>query len=47
MRLDAGKMSLNSVLGSVLSLLVMAIILTYTYLKADVLINKKDVDVLK
>ena len=46
MRLDAGNESLNSVFGSLLSFLLFVVVLMFAYLKADVLWNKKDVDIL-
>ena len=46
MRLDAGKQSLNSIGGTLMSLLLVATLIFYAQLKFDVLINKKDVDVL-
>ena len=46
MRLDTGNESLKSIVGSFMSLILIGILLLFTYLKADVLINKKDVDVL-
>lgn len=46
MRLDSGNGSLKSIVGSLMSLILLGVLLLFTYLKADVLINKKDVDVL-
>ena len=46
MRLDTGNVSLKSIAGSLMSLILIGVLLLFTYLKADVLINKKDVDVL-
>lgn len=46
MRLDSGNESLRSIVGSLCSFLLIALVLIFAYLKADVLINKKDVDIL-
>lgn len=46
MRLDKGNLSLNSFVGSLVSIILFLTLLNFAYLKADVLINKKDVDVL-
>ena len=46
MRLDEGSDTLNSYMGSLWSLILFLLVVMYSYLKADVLINKKDVDVL-
>ena len=46
MKLDANHSQIQSYTGSCLSILVICIILAYAYLKADVLIARKDVDVL-
>ena len=46
MRLDTGQQSLNSYAGTILTILLATTMINFTFLKADVLINKKDVDVL-
>ena len=46
MRLDAGNQSLPSIFGSVMSIFITIVIILFTALKADVLIQKKDVDIL-
>ena len=46
MKIDGGDASLQSYMGSLCSILIMMLILIYSYMKADVLINKKDVDIL-
>ena len=46
MRIDANKVALNSYMGSFLSFILFCLVVIFTYLKADVLIQKKDVDVL-
>ena len=47
MKLDPGNgESLRSICGSLLSFILIAVVLLFSYLKADVLWNKKDVDVL-
>ena len=47
MRFDKGTEALTSWVGSFCSLFLFAIVLAYTYQKMDVLIGKKDVDVLQ
>lgn len=46
MKLDAGSDDVRSILGALCSLILFIIVLGFAYLKADVLINKKDVDIL-
>ena len=46
MKLDAGNQSLPSIFGSVMSIFITIVIILFTCLKADVLIQKKDVDIL-
>ena len=46
MKLDASSDDVRTYTGSLCSLLLAFIVLMYTYLKFDVLINKKDVDIL-
>ena len=46
MRIDANAVALNSWMGSLFSLILLGVMIIFTYLKADVLIQKKDVDVL-
>ena len=46
MHLDKGQSELKSILGAFFSMFVIVVMLLYTNLKLDVLINKKDIDVL-
>ena len=46
MKLDEGHDAKNSFLGGVCSLILLIVIIVYAYQKADVLIYKKDVDIL-
>ena len=46
MKLDNGDDVVRSVMGSICSILVLAVVVLYMYQKTDVLISKKDVDVL-
>ena len=46
MRLDDGEDSQKSMTGALCSLLVVFIVLAYSYLKIDVLSKRKDVDIL-
>ena len=46
MRLDADSISLNSIGGSVMSIFITIVMIMFAYLKGDVLIQKKDVDIL-
>ena len=46
MKLDGGQETTNSCLGGILSFILVAIILLFTYQKFDVFLNKKDVDIL-
>ena len=46
MKLDGASDDLRSILGALCSLVLFLIVLGFAYLKADVLINKKDVDIL-
>lgn len=46
MKLDEGKGKIESLLGSLCSVLLTILMITYGYQKMDVLIAKKDVDVL-
>ena len=45
MRLDEGSETVNSIAGSLFSLLLVAMMLFYTQLKVDILIKKKDANV--
>ena len=45
MKVDGDQKTINSVMGSVCTLLVFLIIASYTYQKIDVLVTKKDVDI--
>ena len=47
MRFDKGKSALTSWVGSFCSIFLTVIVLAYTYQKINVLIDKKDVDVLQ
>ena len=46
MKLDAGGDDVRTILGALCSFVLFLIVLLFAYLKADVLINKKDVDIL-
>ena len=46
MKIDAGSDSIKSLMGSLCSILLTILILTYAYQKMDVLIARKDVDIL-
>ena len=46
MRIDSGNTDLKSYMGAFMSLFVLAILQLFTYLKAETLILKKDVDIL-
>ena len=46
MRFDADSISLNSICGSVMSIFITIVLFMFAYLKGDVLIKKKDVDIL-
>ena len=46
MKIDKGNSGLNTSFGAMLTILLYGTILLYTYLKIDVLINKKDVDIM-
>ena len=46
MRLDKDSQQLSSWIGSGCSIILLLVLLTYTFQKLDVLINKKDVDLL-
>ena len=46
MRLEKGKTSINSIVGSILSILLFLAMTMYAYQKWDILANKKDVDIL-
>ena len=46
MKLDKENSILNSSFGSVLTILVYLTIAIYSYLKADVWLNKKDIDIM-
>ena len=46
MKLDAGSADVRTYSGSICSLLLAFVVLLYTYLKIDVLINKKDITIM-
>ena len=46
MRIDKSNKETTSIVGGICSVLLTLMIITYGYLKSDVLINKKDVDIL-
>ena len=46
MRLDSGNTDLRSYVGSLMSLLVTFLVIIFAYLKAVILMHKKDVDIL-
>ena len=46
MKLDGGKSAVPSWMGSICSILLFVILLSYTYQKADILVKKKDIDIL-
>ena len=46
MKLDAGSDSIKSIMGSFCSVLLTILMMTYAYQKGDVLVSRKDVDVL-
>ena len=46
MKIDKGNSGLNTSFGSMLTILVYGLIVLYTYLKIDVWITKKDVDIM-
>ena len=46
MKLDKENSILNTYVGSVLTILAYLTIATYAYLKADVWLNKKDIDIM-
>lgn len=46
MKLDSGSDEVRSILGALCSFALFLLVLMYAYLKADVLYNKKDVDIL-
>ena len=45
MKLDQGKSSLTSIMGTVLSFIYFIIVIGYTVQKFDILISRKDVDI--
>ena len=46
MRLDDGEASISTFTGALCSLLIVVLLVLYFYLKLDVLVYRKDVDVL-
>ena len=46
MNLDEGEQDIKSLMGSLCSVFLLAITVLYSYQKADILISKKDVDIL-
>ena len=46
MKLDAGNDNLRSILGSFCSFILICVLCMFAYLKFDVFINKKDVDIM-
>ena len=46
MKLDDGEASISTVTGALCSLLIVVLLVLYFYLKLDVLVYRKDVDVL-
>ena len=46
MKLDDGKDSVQTITGALCSLFIVALVLLYSYLKLDILLHRKDVDVL-
>ena len=46
MKLDAGSDDLRSIVGSLCSFILIILVCMFTYLKIDVLVNKKDVDIM-
>ena len=46
MKIDKGNSGLNTSFGSLLTILVYILVIIYTYIKIDVLIQKKDVDIM-
>ena len=46
MKLDEGSDSIKSLMGSLCSIMLTILILSYAYQKMDVLIERKDIDVL-
>jgi len=46
MKLDQGKDDVKSMVGSLCSIILLIVVAGYVYLKTDVLISKKDVDIL-
>ena len=46
MKLDGSKDSLNSLMGTLCTLVLLVVLAMYTYLKGDTLIKRKDVDIL-
>ena len=46
MKLDAGKDDLRSIIGSLCSLILISVLCMFAVLKFEVLINKKDVDIM-
>ena len=46
MKLDKENSTLKTYVGSVLTILAYLLIFTYAYLKADVWLNKKDIDIM-
>lgn len=46
MKLDEGSDSIKSLMGSICSILLTVLMVTYGYQKMDVLVSRKDVDVL-
>ena len=46
MKLGSGNDDLKSIAGSLCSIILTVVVLMFAYLKADVLINKKDVDIM-
>ena len=47
MKLDEGSDSIKSLMGSLCSILLTIVLFTYAYQKMDVLIGRKDIDVLQ
>ena len=47
MELGKGKKSVDSYLGSFCTLCIIAVVLSYSFQKADIFLNKKDIDMLE
>lgn len=45
MKLDGGKSATNSIVGGLLSVLMIILLVLYAFQKGDVFIRKKDVDI--